>query len=300
MFRRIFEVLILPIFQDVGYIFNTCDGAQGGFRKGYSTLTQAAVLHHALSTGALPIAVLLDLEAAYDKVKEDRLVVALKNQHMPDCLIQLVVGLMFRSASFSVAVNGQVSTPVSRDIGLPQGSPLSPVIFNKFIDSLVVELNTLLSAPRLSVLPNCLFFADDGVLMCRTWDDAARLLDACERWAIREGMKFKVVKCGVLTNDTVQRLWHRPLRIHGHPIPIVSTYKYLGFPLTASGIDFVVHRDNIILRSRQLMNFLSLYSDGWTPKVRLNMFKVCGHYFPHKICVGYVCPWWFCLPVVVF
>lgn len=274
MFRRMFESLILPVFQDSGFGFNRCDAAQGGFRRGYSTLTQASVLHHAISTQILPITVLLDLEAAYDKVRCDKLIIALESQKMPDLLIQLVCGLMYRSAVFSVAVNGDMSAPISRDLGLPQGTPLSPILFNKFVDTLVVDLNSILSTPRSSVLPSCLFFADDGVLMCRTWKDAARLLDACERWAIRQGMKFKVCKCGVLTTDTVQRSWHIPLTIHGSRIPIVSRYQYLGFPLTSSGIDFNVHRNNLINKAQRLMNFLSLYSDGWTPKVRLNMFKV--------------------------
>lgn len=59
-------------------------------------------------------------------------------------------------------------------------------------------------------------------------------------------MKFKLAKCGVLTNDIVQRLWHIPFRIHGLPVPVVSAYKYLRFPRMASGIDFVVHRDGLI------------------------------------------------------
>lgn len=80
-------------------------------------------------------------------------------------------------------------------------------------------------------------------------------------------MKFKVSKCAVLTNDNVQRLWHQLLLIHGLPIPVVSTYKYLRFALTGSDIDFGVHRDSVIEKSQRLMNFFSLYCDGWTPKV---------------------------------
>lgn len=142
---------------------------QGGFRRGYSTLTQVAVLHHALSTEALPIAVLLDLEAAYDKVREAKPVVALTKQLMPQFPIHIVTQLMFTSAGLSLAVNGVVSAPISRDVQLPQSSPLSPIVFNKFIDSLVLELNTLLSVPQISSLLSCLFFADDDVLMYKSW-----------------------------------------------------------------------------------------------------------------------------------
>lgn len=273
MFRRIFEGLILPIFVDSTLPFNQFQAAQGGFRRGYSTLTQTASLHHSLQSGSHPLAVFLDLEMAYDKVREDRLVVALTTQGMPPVLIQLVTQLMFRTAKFALVVNGEVSISHSRNIGLPQGSPLSPVIFNKFIDSLVRDLNSTMEPT--SVIPSCLFFADDGVLLCKTWTNASFLLDRCQRWAIREGMRFKIAKCGVLTSEIMHRVGHDPLTIDGIALPIVSSYRYLGFPVTCTGIDFSTHRDEMGNKCLKLVNYLRVYSDSWTVRVRLNMFKVC-------------------------
>lgn len=98
IFRRIFKGLLLPIFVDTNLPFNQFNRAKGGFRSGYSTLTQTALLHHALQCGTHLLAVFLDLETAYDKVWEDQLVVALTKHGTPVILIQLITQLMFCEA----------------------------------------------------------------------------------------------------------------------------------------------------------------------------------------------------------
>ena len=45
MFRRLFESLILPAFTDPERDYCTLHPSQAGFRRGYSTLTQAAICH---------------------------------------------------------------------------------------------------------------------------------------------------------------------------------------------------------------------------------------------------------------
>ncbi|KAH0605309.1 uncharacterized protein H6S33_004531 [Morchella sextelata] len=74
MFRRIFESLILPIFEDSIWDFNQMNPCQGGFRSGYSTQTHALILNHSLASGKRPLTVFLDFEAAFDKVSKELLV----------------------------------------------------------------------------------------------------------------------------------------------------------------------------------------------------------------------------------
>lgn len=71
MFRGIFEGLLFPIFVDTILPFNQFNGAQGSFRRDYSTLTEMATLHDTLQCETHPLAMFLDLETVYDKVWED-------------------------------------------------------------------------------------------------------------------------------------------------------------------------------------------------------------------------------------
>jgi len=94
---------------------------------------------------------------------------------------------MFDGARLRLAVNGDLSDGISRSCGLPQGSILAPIVFNMFINSLVGRLN--LKGPKGNHgVPRCLFFADDGVLLCEGEGDARRLLMIAERWAKDNGM----------------------------------------------------------------------------------------------------------------
>jgi hypothetical protein len=121
-----------------------------------------------------------------------------------------------------------LSDSISRNRGLPQGSPPSPAIFNLFLDSLVVELNRL----NRSEIPLCLLYANDGALLAPDFATAKILLRIAERWATEHGMIYNVAKCGVLCIDSLLV----QLILNGLPIPIVDLYKYLGLPVAAKEI----------------------------------------------------------------
>ena len=121
MFRRIFEGLILPAFTDSTKEYTKLHPAQAGFRKGYSTLTHAAICHHALSIKSTRYAIFLDFKAAYDVTSSEHVMKSLRNRKMPLRLQYLVQSLMFQDGSFRLVVNGDMSCPVERNCGLPQG-----------------------------------------------------------------------------------------------------------------------------------------------------------------------------------
>ena len=72
IFRRIFKSLLLPIFIDLELPYTRLHSAQVDFCKGYSTLTQAAIYYHALSTKAVLYTIFLDFKAAYDVDRSDQ------------------------------------------------------------------------------------------------------------------------------------------------------------------------------------------------------------------------------------
>ena len=269
MFRRIFEGLILPIFIDSTKPFTHLHPAQAGFRKGYSTLSQAAICHHALSTKSIQYAIFLDFQAAYDVTSANHIMSSLQNRNMPAPLQHLIHSLMFQDASFQLIVNSKLSSSIQRNRGLPQGSPLSPVIFDMFIDSLIHELNY----DHNDILPQCLFFADDGLLLCKTLSIAKKQLVVAERWAKENGMTYNVPKCGVICIDSPPMVGENLLYLSGKELCIVQSYKYLGFHVTAEGIDFVNH---IRLQTESATSFLKyvyVQCSEWSPYTRYVIYN---------------------------
>lgn len=164
------------------------------------------------------------------------------------CLIQQ---LMYQDMTFSLLVNGCQSPQQQRNCGLLQGSPLSPILFNRFVNGLLQALNH----QSLPTFPNALFFADDGVLISPTMRKAQILLNRAQEWAAEHGMSFNIGKCGYLrTHSASQLLAPPPLYINAQPLPHVSTYKYLGVIFSTTGIDFQAQAD---LLSQRLQKHLS-------------------------------------------
>jgi len=266
MFRRIFESLLLPIFTDSNKSFTKLHPTQAGFRHGYSTLTHATICHHALSTKAVQYAVFLDFKSAYDAVPEYHLMMALKKRGLPVRLQHLVRSLMFRNGSFHLVINGQLSDLIRRNCGLPQGSPLSPVIFNMFIDPLCYQLNDNIYHD----IPRSLFFADDVLLLCQTHYEAVHLLKIAQCWADENDMMYNVLKCGVVS----PMVGNESLYLNDKMIPVVESYKYLGFLIDKKGIDFIKHIDRSVESGHAFLKFLQVQCSEWTPYTRYIVYQM--------------------------
>jgi hypothetical protein len=155
---------------------------QGGFRKGRSTAHQVYYLAELMQSYTEVINVFLDLRAAYDTVDRRILWTLLVKQFgFPLELVRTIRALFDYNKSY-LLVGAEKSNGIENHRGLPQGSALSPIIFNFFINSLIESLD---SQDKNNDLPsNCLFFADDGNLHATSNQDIQQLLNICQTWAV--------------------------------------------------------------------------------------------------------------------
>ncbi|GBP20940.1 Probable RNA-directed DNA polymerase from transposon X-element [Eumeta japonica] len=110
-------------------LFLTPRQEQYGFREGHSTTLQLIrVLHYLASERnceKYTVAVLLDMEKAFDRVWHDGLIYKLMDTSLPPALTRVVANFLQRR-SFCVAVDDVLSAPRPIRAGVPQGSCLSP------------------------------------------------------------------------------------------------------------------------------------------------------------------------------
>jgi len=269
LFRKIFESLILPTITSSGNI--SYSPIQAGFRAGYSTLTNVLVLNHLIQKYPLSHLVFLDFKAAFDRVEWCYLKVQLQKQGMDPLLLQIVYHLMYHEMSYTLVVNGCQSGPQIRTRGLPQGSPLAPILFSRFINGLLQSLNC--NSPPHS--PSALFFADDGVLIAPTLRVAQQLVNCASSWADANGMSFNILKCGhLITGTPADNTTYSPISLNQQPIPHVISYKYLGVIIAEHGIDFLNQAEMLSTRMMKKINAMKWVSDTWAPRIRFNIFKV--------------------------
>jgi hypothetical protein len=261
--RKVFERLLLLQFQ--GQPWAQFHPAQAGFRRSYSTYSNAAVVHALLSSKARSTAVFLDFKSAFDVVDHTRLDLKLAARGCPPPLRRLIQNLMFVHLRSRILINGQITEWFPRSCGVLQGSPFSPWLFNIFVDDLLYEVNALATGP-----PICLFYADDGVIIAHSKTDLGKVLHIVEEWIRQNAIFLNPANCAVITS----RSDLPPLSVYGHELPRPESYTYLGLPVSAGDIDFARHLEQRIEAAVGRSRWLNLHSNSWGPAHRLRIYKM--------------------------
>lgn len=264
--RKVFERLLLEAVQ--GQCWTALHPAQAGFRAGYSVETNAALVHHALSSGRARVAVFIDIKSAFDVVDHSILVDMLDRRLCARPVLRLLVSLTMADVDSRVLVNGRVSAPFRRTRGLLQGSPLSPLLFNVYIDGLVRELNGDEEDEDLA-----LFYADDGVVLASSFEVAQELLLRLQSGLRRLRMRLNLAKCNYVCQEEGGTLFLMATGKREVLLERVEQSTYLGFPCTAGGIDFLAHVHGRMEAAAGLTSFLSIYSDKWGVSERLELYR---------------------------
>ena len=138
-------------------------------------------------------------------------------------------------SNLSATINSaQWSTPpIPQEVGVYQGDPLSVVIFNTVINTLV---DTITTKPELGYhltnnqRINLLQYADDTCLIANSPSSCQHLLQFVDRWLSWSGMRAKVPKCHCLAlKASSGKLVDPQLNIAGQQIPMApDAVKFLG------------------------------------------------------------------------
>jgi hypothetical protein len=263
--RRLYEKIVLRHIErthneNPGESWCRLNDGQAGFRRKYSTLIQI-LLSDQLSRMGRNISVFLDLKGAYDRVWHGKLFTILEERGCPQHLVSLFYSLMVHKLRSRVVVNAcRSDREISRKRGLQQGSILSPLLFNIYIDGLAQTLNEGLNIPR------GLLYADDIGIKAKTVGEAQQMLDICQIWAMEHRMEWGIMKCGVVGTA-------EDLLLSGEVLPKVSYYKYLGVPHKALGIDWKV---SLTKRTDHTLAFLNATMDlarSWPFISRLVVYR---------------------------
>ena len=85
--------------------------------------------------------ILLDIEKAYDTVWYNGLIHKLIESKLPEYLVHIIKSYI-SNRTFYVQINSKYSKMQSIPAGVPQGSCLSPILYNLYVNDIPVESNT--------------------------------------------------------------------------------------------------------------------------------------------------------------
>ena len=270
---RVLERLLLPRLEEI--LLPRIQNWQIGFRAGTQISEHIAAVRilteQSLVAQSPCVAVFVDLTAAYDTVAQDKLVWCLEHHGVPRAYID-ILQTIYERQSTRVRFRNAKSIPFHHHRGLPQGSSLSPLLFNIYLQTLLEEVTSKWEAHGLKGICrkrtpqgdltwppvigttneelhiNLLAYADDLVILAPTIPEAQRMLDhlveGCDAYDLQVSIgKTEWMQIGQ-PEDTRQPPHLSPqgtLTIGVNLLKQAPQFRYLGIHLSHHA-----HDDNIL------------------------------------------------------
>jgi len=234
---KLLEKIVADRMAEAAEAHNLLPWNQMGARKKRSTETAIELMQASIQTawkarpGCIVSMLSLDLSGAFDNVSHERLLAIIRAKGFPTWISGFVHSFL-EDRKTKIAFPGYQSPWIHTKSGIPQGSPLSPILFLFFISELLAEF---MRADSGSLAYG---FVDDTNLI--TWGDTAEsncrklegIHDRCVAWARRHGAKFAPDKYQLIhftrrKRDAREDL-ASPIRIGDHEIKPNTTLRVLG------------------------------------------------------------------------
>ena len=259
---------------------------QHGFRKGVSTETQLIEFLDDLATnldkGRQTDCIILDFAKAFDKVNHSLLTHKLHHYGVRGQTLRWIEDFLANRRQ-AVVVDGEKSSLVNVQSGVPQGSVLGPALFLFYINDLPDSLKG-----------QCRLFADDTIsyMIINKLRDALVLqsdLDKLNIWEETWLMKFHPKKCTVLTVSNKRSTILHDYTLHGHTLERVASANYLGVTITGN-LKWAEHISRICKKANSTLAFLrrnlniknqALKANAYKALVRPQLEYGCAAWDPH-------------------
>ena len=119
----------------------------------------------------------LDIQNAYGSVNHDRLKLVMK-KHGFNEKVSKMFGCMIGNSVIKVLVNGHLTTPFNASVGVPQGDPCSPALFNLYINSVTNICSKFAGINIYNHQLHMLLYADDILVVANTKQDMQKAINA--------------------------------------------------------------------------------------------------------------------------
>ncbi|KAK3533132.1 hypothetical protein QTP70_008813 [Hemibagrus guttatus] len=166
----------------------------------------------------------VDLEKAYDRVSREELWYCMRKSGVAEKYVRVVQDMYERSRTVVRCAVGQTEE-FNVEVGLHQGSALSPFLFAIVMDQLSEEVR--------QESPWTMMFADDIVICSKSREQVEENL---ERWRFaleRRGMKVSRSKTEYMCVN--EREGSGTVRLQGEEVKKVQEFKYLGSTVQSNG-----------------------------------------------------------------
>ena len=230
---KIFESVITDLLSYLTETHHLLPPHHYGGRPGRSTedalLLLTERIHQAWKNKNIFSTIFMDVSGAFNNVHHKRLIHNLHTRRIPKLLI-LWIQSFLTNRSTQLSVNNELSQPFLIRAGIPQGSPLSPLLYMYYNADLLDNIEDSEESDRMS-----LGFIDDITYGVEGESDKGNvrklknMLEKAEDWRAKHGAIFERSKY-VLVHFTrnYNKFTTASIQINGVTIPASNEARYLG------------------------------------------------------------------------
>jgi len=237
---------------------------QSGFRASRSCTDNLVILtnriHSGFLHGAFTFAVFLDIEGAFDNVIPSILVQDLRDIGFPAQICKFIENLLMERFIF-YARNGTLSGPLTTHKGTPQGSILSPLLFNIYLRNIGRSLHA--DSHIIQYADDIVLFATDSDL-CLARDSLNASLIAVSSFLRQRGLTLSPLKSKtmIFSNRRTPPIPPEPILLDGLEIPLVDSVRFLGV-LFDSRLNGTLHSKALISKGYKVANIITSLTGVW-------------------------------------
>ena len=235
---------------------------QSGFRKNRSTLDHLirleSFIRQAFSNGEHLTAVFFDLEKAFDTTWKFGIMKDLHDLNLRGNLPKFIENFL-KNRSFHVKVGTTLSDPFEQEEGVPQGSILSPLLFEIKINSIAKTLKPDIKGS---------LYVDDFLICYKSRGKIESIdrqlqqqLKTLEQWTNENGFKFSPTKTVTVHFCRKTSCIKQPeLHLYGNQLPVKEETRFLGVILDKK-LSFRSHIKDLKTRCKQSLKALKIFSN---------------------------------------
>ena len=218
-----------------------------GFKAGVSTTHNSWLVQeiagHYLRRGTPLIATAIDCTKAFDKCRFDLLFTKLIRHKVPAIVIRILI-FNYEKQSAWIKWGNTLSQQFGVSNGTKQGSVVSPIFWNIYLDDLLKKLRTLgVGCFVAGVFMGATAYADDLLLLSPTRSGMEAMLKVCEKFSDEHNISFSVNEVPAKSKTKVEymccsmdvRDYPALLKLNGRDLPYVTTCLHLGHILAQDG-----------------------------------------------------------------
>ncbi|KAH0751734.1 hypothetical protein KY285_004882 [Solanum tuberosum] len=241
IYKLITKVLTNRITPVIGTLVSH---SQTAFIEGRSIIDNILFIHELLKwytrKGLSPRCTMkVDLRKAYDSIEWEFLAKLLVGLAFPFKFVNWVMECI-STVSYSLIINGGLTSLFQGRRGIGQGDPVPPYLFVLAMEYLQKELNVLNEIPQFKFHPRCkqfglmhICFANDLLMFCKVDIDSIQLMqDAFQRFFVVSGLQANTEKSSIYVTGVKPDLKQNILATLGY-VEGEMPFKYIGVPISS-------------------------------------------------------------------